>query len=75
MYYAMPENKPLLPPWELIAKKNADQATPAELATLTQWLADNKLPEANGLEQIDITFEDEAAMIAWLRMQQRARQR
>ncbi len=66
---------PLDPPWDLILKKNAGQATAEELATLAQWLAHNKLPVATGADQIDITFEDEAAMAAWLRMQQRAKQR
>jgi hypothetical protein len=66
---------PLDPPWDLILKKNAGQATTEELVILAQWLAHNKLPVADGANQIDITFEDEAAMAAWLRMQQRAKKR
>lgn len=69
----MPKQLPTSPPWNLIAKKNTGVATPAELDTIAQWLAQNAPPVAEALGQIDITFADEATMTAWLRMQQRSK--
>lgn len=71
----MPEQLPSSPPWDLIAKKRAGQASATELAAIELWMAQVAQATAEGSEQIDVTFEDGAAMAAWLRMQQRAKRR
>lgn len=70
---SMSAQSPSLPPWHLIAKKHAGQASAAELAAIEQWMVAHALPAAEDTEQIDITFEDDEAMAAWLRMRQRAK--